>query len=818
TAPPPANWNKQVYDPSSWAVGPTGIGYGDGDDLTILSDMQNGYMSVFLRRTFQVPDPAAIEGLIARVDYDDGFVMYLNGTEVARRNLSGNPPAYNAAASAREAGSAEDINITSRKNLLVAGSNLIAIQVHNTTIDSSDLTMIPELLNRELLPGPPIKVIRGIGELQQLLHVRGIYSRKQLQSVLAEFWENHFTTDFDKVAEIFDGLQNSDASDAMSSAEAMRQAAQVKERMHQFFTENALGNFGDLLLASATDPAMILYLDNFINKVGNANENYGREILELFAFGVDNRYTQKDIEEIAKCFTGWSTRKVAPENAPSFPASAETPPQEAGVLFDDTTLVGLGSGWKYRKGTAEPSPDGVSGDPTTAWTTLDFNAAAWLNGSTGIGYGDGDDATVLSDMRGNYLTVYLRRTFNIPDPSALSNLLFEVAYDDGFVAYIHGVEVTRSENMAEAGSPPSRTALPDELHEVSEGPQLFNLNGFLDILNAGANVLAIQVHNFSIDSSDLSMLPRLIDREILPGSVENGDPTGVWTFYFNPADHDRSAKVLFQGTPYQINIPTGRTGALGLRDALDPIRAMVNHPSTAEFICIKLIEKFVSDELSLPTFKANTAPAPLRALLADAIAAWNSTTPKGNIRTVLEVILDPVNQESEFWSPASYRAKVKTPIELINSSIRVLDGLATGGNLPQLNEAMGMNLLTRDEPDGFSELGRELMSTDSLLERIRFVQSFAENTGGAGAPYRWNTLSYLDSRGLDTAEEIVDHFADLMFHGSLTPAEKGRLLEFLSTDNNYNARPLTRANTTDFQRRVQEFVGFLLSLPQWSFQ
>ncbi|HVR75949.1 MAG TPA: hypothetical protein VMT52_16580, partial [Planctomycetota bacterium] len=143
TAPPPANWNKQVYDPSSWAVGPTGIGYGDGDDRTILADMQNGYMSVYIRRTFQVPDPAAINSLIARVDYDDGFVMYLNGTEVARRNLSGNPPAYNAAAAAREAGSAEDINITSRKNLLIAGSNLIAIQVHNTTIDSSDLTMIP---------------------------------------------------------------------------------------------------------------------------------------------------------------------------------------------------------------------------------------------------------------------------------------------------------------------------------------------------------------------------------------------------------------------------------------------------------------------------------------------------------------------------------------------------------------------------------------------------------------------------------------------------------------------------------------------------
>ena len=113
TQAPPATWrNLGFVEDASWLTGPTGIGYGDGDDNTILDDMrqiaddpgtpeneaQPGYMSVFLRKTFTVDDPSAITSLIFRVAYDDGFVAYLNGTEIGRRGLTGNPPAYNAAA------------------------------------------------------------------------------------------------------------------------------------------------------------------------------------------------------------------------------------------------------------------------------------------------------------------------------------------------------------------------------------------------------------------------------------------------------------------------------------------------------------------------------------------------------------------------------------------------------------------------------------------------------------------------------------------------------------------------------------------------
>merc|ERR1711916_228281 len=106
------------------------------------------------------------------------------------------------------------------------------------------------------------------------------------------------------------GLEDLDGNDLLAMNRAEYEAVQMEFREYEFFYRNALGNFGDLLLYSATSPSQLIYLDNVLNRVGEANENYAREILELFAFGVDNRYTQADIEQLSRAFTGWQIRKV----------------------------------------------------------------------------------------------------------------------------------------------------------------------------------------------------------------------------------------------------------------------------------------------------------------------------------------------------------------------------------------------------------------------------------------------------------------------------------------------------------------------------
>jgi len=152
-------WRQRTFDDSSWTTGPTGIGYADGDDATILTDMQQGvppgnpgYLSIFCRKKFTVPNPSAIDRLILEVDHDDGFAAYVNGSYIGNGAMPDPPYAYNTPAFLHagrvEGGAPTVIDLTSSKTLLNAGENVLAIQVHNNQLGSSDLTFIPRLTNR----------------------------------------------------------------------------------------------------------------------------------------------------------------------------------------------------------------------------------------------------------------------------------------------------------------------------------------------------------------------------------------------------------------------------------------------------------------------------------------------------------------------------------------------------------------------------------------------------------------------------------------------------------------------------------------------
>jgi len=165
---PPSTWNTVGFDDTSWLIGPSGFGYGDGDDATILSDMQNppnspGYVSVYVRKEFNIPDLGSIAGVKLTIDYDDAYVVYINGAEAARSSnmggTVGTPPAYNATAvSNHEASAGANGNppnvVSIPASSLVAGTNAIGIEVHNGTFGSSDLTLIPRL-EIELPPNAP---------------------------------------------------------------------------------------------------------------------------------------------------------------------------------------------------------------------------------------------------------------------------------------------------------------------------------------------------------------------------------------------------------------------------------------------------------------------------------------------------------------------------------------------------------------------------------------------------------------------------------------------------------------------------------------
>ncbi len=132
-----------------------------------------------------------------------------------------------------------------------------------------------------------------------------------------------------------------------------------------------------------------------------------------------------------------------------------------------------------------------------------FNDQSWLQGKGGIGYGDNDDRTVI----GNTLSVFLRKKFTITNRDKIKEVLLHVDYDDGFIAYLNGVEIARA-GMGNQSSVPytqGSAGLHEALLYQGQSPEGFTLTAQqLDLLIDGENTLAVQVHNENITSSDLS--------------------------------------------------------------------------------------------------------------------------------------------------------------------------------------------------------------------------------------------------------------------------------------------------------------------------
>ncbi|MGE5216923.1 MAG: DUF1800 domain-containing protein [Chloroflexota bacterium] len=166
----------------------------------------------------------------------------------------------------------------------------------------------------ELYPPPKVAQQQGMAmaggmkapryiiyELQQARLLRAVYSQRQLYELMVDFWNNHFN--------VF----------AAKGADRWLTTAYDRDTLRP----HALGKFRDLLLATAQSPAMLFFLDNWLSASPHGvaarlpmnarrrgiNENYAREIMELHTLGVDGGYTQQDVREVARCFTGWTLRR-----------------------------------------------------------------------------------------------------------------------------------------------------------------------------------------------------------------------------------------------------------------------------------------------------------------------------------------------------------------------------------------------------------------------------------------------------------------------------------------------------------------------------
>src|SRR5207249_8393325 len=162
----------------------------------------------------------------------------------------------------------------------------------------------------------------SIADLRAWHVMRGVGAKRQLLEILLQFLENHFVTQYSKSVNYFDGF----SLDGTTETRVEAQFEYLENEKWRNALLNPTCTFYDLLKISAESPAMIIYLDTYSSK-GNgsniANENYARELMELFCLGVDNGYDQNDITVQSRIWTGWTIEKVDFTNAynPAAPAT-----------------------------------------------------------------------------------------------------------------------------------------------------------------------------------------------------------------------------------------------------------------------------------------------------------------------------------------------------------------------------------------------------------------------------------------------------------------------------------------------------------------
>jgi uncharacterized protein (DUF1800 family) len=475
-------------------------------------------------------------------------------------------------------------------------------------------------------------------------------------------------------------------------------AADLEKREVDLYRRLAFGKFRDLVEACSKSAAMLIYLNGFENTVRAPNENFAREVLELFSTGVDNIYTQRDIEELAKVLTGWTVDWVARAGFPSGDINFQSQPQ------------------------FQPLPLNLREPPPLRFPTTQF----WDDGL-----------------------------------HAWAFVIRAQAHDwsrkDLFLQRYGGTDSLGNPLPASA-----ELAIPENASNRTVGAALTEFDRFLDKLMTfrdTAKFISTKLIQLFV-TDDLTLLPKT---RPMPADLRAA---------FDAADRDRDGAIELAewAEPVPLVLPNGRP------------------PGIFERLDADGDGRIAAREYQEPD------------LLQACIDAWARTD--GDQREVIRTIL----HSEEFLSLEFYRAKVKTPLEVVTSAIRALEGSPTNSQLTAAAGDLllaGMELFDFGDPTGESELAADWMHTTGLLERLKYLNRAANPAAPGEARLLWSPGTFRTRWQLDTPEKVIDYFLLLLLNGDVPASHRELAIgAFWSAPRN----------------NVEAAVGYILSLPEFQKQ
>ena len=561
---PGTTWIDASFNDAAWLSAPAELGYGDSQATVVSygSNSADKHITTWFRRNFSLSNVGEISRLKVSVKRDDGVRVFLNGSEIARDNLtlgtvSSGTEAWNDVSSTYEG---VLLHFAVDPALLVEGENVIAAEIHQEDATSSDLSFDLEL-----------SASRNLGEVTPTWSVVPAGAEVSLTGEFSASSPGIYT-----VTAVSDGLNAtgliSVASDNKISIAALDGFLWENGNATSTVKVTRVGSIEEALevslLASGNASSGVDFLgipESVIIPAGQASVDFGVSVIDdsiwegreaifvrpvatdLFAVGSEGVASIMIIDDELAVIT-------VPDAGVDLTVAANTTGNLAGLIQSRAQFVESGDYWKF-------NDQGFT--PTIGWKGLAYPDGDWQVGLAKFGYGDDNETTTVSyggvDNQ-KHTTTYFRRRFYLNDPANYSALTTSLLVDDGAVIYLNGKEVERIniDPGIVTYSTPAKDAVGGDDEETFFDWPLDPLD-----LVAGENVIAVEVHQRSQSSSDLGFdltLDGTLASGLSLGPVKWTRKSGPGTVTFGD-DESLSSSVLFdQVGTHVLNLETESGG------------------------------------------------------------------------------------------------------------------------------------------------------------------------------------------------------------------------------------------------------------------
>lgn len=514
-------WKAVGYSDACWSYGDAELGFGDGDETTVINDHDG--ITYYFRKHFNVVDRTEINNLFIGLKRDDGAIVHINGIEVYRTNMPTGAVNYNTPASSNQSGAEESAihNVLVPASVLLDGDNVIAVEVHQDLATSSDITFDLSM-SHTTVSADTVLVAAGQNwnyndngtDLGTAWHGTGIVET-------ADEWESNNTEM---------GYGDGDEATVLDYGPDANNKYPTYYFRH-YFVVDSYSPADQAVLKLRKDDGAVVYLNGTeiyrhgmpigtvtyntfadFTAAGADESNYYEYVFPATLLNEGNNVLAIEVHQ-----TSGTSSDI------SFEAELHLAPItltcDASETIEPSPNFNYGSEWRFWD---------LGALVGTSWQDVSYVDSCWSKGDGELGFGDGDETTLVKNHGG--ATYYFRKKFNVSSMVNIDNIRLNAIIDDGALIYVNGTEVWRN-NMPNGTVTSSTLAT---AYAVEGTPVSILIPA--SVLTTGTNIIAVEVHQSGLASSDISFDMEMISNDISHPGNTIIPAKSVWNYNDNGID------------------------------------------------------------------------------------------------------------------------------------------------------------------------------------------------------------------------------------------------------------------------------------------